>query len=350
MKKLMLAMIAAGIAVALIYSCSKETTPDTERFDTTIEEPDVSRLILNFTERLEARNEGLPFKSEESISIDSAIWYIDATLNYSYAKANHSFGRLHWDTVYLEMNVLDSYKAMYADVLDSYDASLNGLSDRYHSITEENKQFMMAMVEDMGPLPGSKRNLRIITVTGTGTLENSGDFDENEAYLWNRNATYNCDFEPSVGAPIKFEALLNSHYNPEPGNNCRWWFYGQTTVVKYDYKDPIYLLNNPLTNYLDYKIFAASQEIGNITDETKCLEYGQGGSDTHEMQFYYDYLKGLVDEWLASGNNTGNLRFAPSEIKSVTEIQPSLRIYHYPHINFRKRTLECTMPIEPPID
>jgi len=247
MKKLILSLVVAVMAAALIYSCSKETPQLTEKLDTTTEEPDVSRLVLNFTKRMKAHNEGLPFKSEESIRIDSAIWYIDATLNYSYAKANHAFGRLHWDTVYLEMNVLDSYKAMYADVFDSYDASLNGLSDRYHAITEENKQFMMAMVEDMGPLSGNKRSLRIITATGTGTLEHSGEFGEKEAYWWHRDADDNCNWVPAPGAPIIFESLLNNHYNPEPGNNCRWYHYGQTTVVKYDYEDSIYQLNDPLT-------------------------------------------------------------------------------------------------------
>jgi hypothetical protein len=122
MKKVLLSLIAAVLAAALIYSCSKETPMITERYDTATEEPDVSRLILNFIERMETRNDGLPFKSEERISIDSAIWYIDATLNFTYANGNHPFARLHWDTVFVEMEVLNSYEAMYQQVFESYDA------------------------------------------------------------------------------------------------------------------------------------------------------------------------------------------------------------------------------------
>jgi hypothetical protein len=335
--------LLAALAIALVFgACNKEDTNKQNLMATN--EPDPSSLVLGFKQKMEDHKNGIYLKSDEKIQIDSAIWYIDATLNYTYANGNHSFARLHWDTLFIEMDILNSYQAMYQHVFDGYYASLYGVSDKYHAISEENKQFMMAMVEDMGPLPGNKRNLRIITVTGTGTLNHSGDFTQDEAYLWNRNATTDCSYEPANGAPIIFEAMLSTHFNPPPSNpKCRWYFYGSTTTVTHSYED--HQLNATPVNYLDYKIYAASSAIGDgLTDEVKCLEWNQNNSGIHEMQFYYDHLKVFVNEWLGSSQNTGNKKLAPSFIDSWSHtFVPGYEtiIYHEPHLKFRKRGSYC---------
>jgi hypothetical protein len=306
-------------------------------------EPDPSSLVLGFKQKMEDHKNGIYLKSDEKIQIDSAIWYIDATLNFTYANGNHPFARLHWDTLFIEMDILNSYEAMYQQVFDGYGASLYGVSDKYHAISEENKQFMMAMVEDMGPLPGNKRNLRIITVTGSGTLQQSGDFDTSEAYRWHRNDSIDCAFAPAeTNAPLLFEAKLSAHFNPPPSNpDCHWYFYGSTTTITHYYED--HQLNTTAVNYLDYKIYAASSAIGDgLTDEVKCLEWNQNNSGIHEMQFYYDHLKIFVNEWLASSQNTENKKLAPSFIDSTSEPNMGeMTIYHVPYLKFRKRGLYC---------
>ena len=344
MKKVLLSLIAAALAAALIYSCSKETPMITERFDTATEEPYVSRLILNFIERMETRNDGLPFKSEERISIDSAVWYIDAALNLTYANGNHPFARLHWDTVFVEMEALNSYEAMYQQVFESYDASLNGLAERYHAITGENKQFIMALVEDLGALPGNKRNLRVITVTGTGTLEHSGKFEPWEAYRWHRNDSIDCDLEPAeTNAPLLFEALLKSHFDQAPAN-CRWVYYGPSFDSTYWYHAHPSGLPYP-PNYMDYKIFFASSAISSITAETKCMEFDQHGLGLHEMQYYYDNLKDFAINYHNSPQNTGNRRFAVAYIESDEPLGMNYILRHVPQITYKKRILECSAPI-----
>lgn len=346
MKKVILCMIAAAMVAAMFFACSKESSKLNEHVSA-IEEPDVSLLVQNFTQRMHEHKTGISLKSEESISIDSAIWYIDATLNFTYANGNHPFARLHWDTVFIQMDVLNSFEAMYQQVFESYDASLDGLAERYHAITGENKQFMMALVEDMGALPGNKRNLRIITVTGTGTLEHSGEFGELEAYRFEHFAEHDCFGNDTLGAPKIFEALLYQHFNSPPTNNCRWYFYGAKDSLVVNYWD--HPLNSTFMNYLDYKIFAASQAVAPIDDLTECLEYNYNNSGIHEMQFYYDHKKDFINAWVSSSQNTGNLKFAGSLIKSEDEYFEYLRyIWHVPTFYFRKRCLECSVPITLP--
>jgi len=66
------------------------------------------------------------------------------------------------------------------------------------------------------------------------------------------------------------------------------------------------------------------------------------------MQFYYDNLIELIDEWLESGQNTNNLKFAPSIINSWESTYNGRVIWHEPTINFRKRGIICTELELPP--
>ncbi len=243
------------------------------------------------------------------------------------------------------MSLVNGYEAAYEEVFDAYETFLTGLSHHfYEEIEGDNKQFMMARVDDMGSLPGNKQKLRIITVTGTGTLEQTEDFGNEEAYFYNRDAYYNCNWESAHGAPIIFEAMLSTHFNPPHSNpDCRWYFYGATTTVTHSYED--HQLNTTPINYLDYKIYAASSAIGDgLTNEVKCLEWNQNNSGIHEMQFYYDHLKVFVNEWLGSSQNTGNKKLASSIIDSKSRIvNPGYItiIYHEPNFEFRKRGGVC---------
>lgn len=336
-------LILSGWAIIQFTACQKDTGQNPVQH-----EEDPTQRIEQFYADMQNWKQGVPNKSGGRISLDSAIWYIDATLNYYYANSNGTSAKFHRDTVYVEMELVSDYEAMYQQVFSSYDESLSGLSEKYHAISGENKRFIMAIVNDAGPLPENKHKLQIVTVSGTGILQSSGDFGESESYFYNRDALYNCDWEIAPGAPIIFETMLSSHFNPPPSGSCHWFFYGSTTELVLEYED--FQLNDPIQNYLDYKIYAASSVIGDgLTDEVKCLEYNQNNSGIHEMQFYYDHLKVFVSDWLASPENTGNMKLAPSVIESrISEGSSGSIFYHRPNLKFRKRGLSCQLQLDIP--
>ncbi|HOI31737.1 MAG: hypothetical protein PHG67_12905 [Bacteroidales bacterium] len=298
---------------------------------------------------MQAWKQGVPYKSGEKISLDSAIWYIDATLNYYYANSNATSAKFHRDTVYVEMKLVNDYEAMCQQVFASYDESLSRLAEKYHAISSENKRFIMAMINDAGSLPDNKRKLQIVTVSGIGSLQNAGDFENDETFRYEDYAVWDCFGNLiNTNAPNTFEAALFQFYNPDPGSNCSWAFYGSTETLQINYLD--HQLNNPLVNYLDYKVFAASEAVAAFDDFTECLEYDYNSSGIHEMQFYFDYKKAFINEWLNSAQNTANKRFAMANIESVYENDVQT-IYHIPTFYFRKRMKVCGVAIEiPPID
>jgi hypothetical protein len=259
---------------------------------------------------------------------------------------------MHWDTAFFVLDLIDAQRANYDDVFMAYDESLNRLSTAYYRITGEEKQFMMAMVTDAGSLTGLKRNLRIITITGTGTLINGYPWSNDTAYLYNADAKTDCSGELDLfGAPVYYMAQLNVDYKSDPMQGCHYYFYGGIDSAVFNYADyPLGNLYPP--NYLDYKIFFADQEVAPFTDETDCLEYNQHNLGINEMNFYYEKLVELIDEWIESPMNVNDYKFSTSNIAGKFKLHNGkLRLFHEPTIYFRNRMIGCTaIQLPPPVE
>jgi len=350
-----------GVAALIITSavmfnaCSKQETSTPA---SSAEQPEITgadQLVLerieNFKTKMMDFKNNPDLKAGGEMSYDSAIWYIDATLNYEYANASHPYAEIHRDTAFFEMDLIDAQRANYDDVFTAYDESLNRLSTAYYQITGEEKQFMMALVTDAGPLPGLKRNLRIITITGTGTFTNGYPWSDTIGFKYNDDAQKDCsDIHDLFGAPVYYEAQLQVDYNTHPDQDCFYYFYGGIDSAVFNYWD--YPLGNLYPeNYLDYKIFFADQEVAPFTEDTDCLEYDQHDLGINEMNFYYDHLVQLIDDWLESPLNVNDYKFATSKIESVEDFNiqtGKLKIFHKPTIYFRNRGIACSVTQEPP--
>ncbi len=79
-----------AIATLTINSCTKQedeqqAVMQKEKPAATAEEKAIINNILSFKEKIEYINENPGFKSGEQVEVDSAVWYLDATLNLSHA-------------------------------------------------------------------------------------------------------------------------------------------------------------------------------------------------------------------------------------------------------------------------
>ncbi|MDY0076908.1 MAG: hypothetical protein RBR87_06490 [Bacteroidales bacterium] len=101
-------LILSGWTIIQFTACQKDTGQNPVQH-----EEDPTQRIEQFYADMQNWKQGVPNKSGERISLDSAIWYIDATLNYYYANNNSSSARFHWDTVYVEMELMNDFEAMY---------------------------------------------------------------------------------------------------------------------------------------------------------------------------------------------------------------------------------------------
>ena len=147
------------VLVLFIIGCVKDSQIGKSNNQTEI---NPENLIIDFANRLDSYKISPNLKSDEKMQVDSAIWYIDATLNYLYTNGNYPFARLHRDTLYTNLNMINGTEAAVNEVFNTYDDFLTGISYKYYSIEGDNKQFIMATVTDMGNISELKRKLRIV--------------------------------------------------------------------------------------------------------------------------------------------------------------------------------------------
>ena len=88
---------ALFMAVAIFYSCSKQEITDqpvTGNGEVTMSEGDLNifNKIVSFKDKITYIRENPSYKSGEFTTVDSAVWYLDATLNLS-----HAF--ISWETL-----------------------------------------------------------------------------------------------------------------------------------------------------------------------------------------------------------------------------------------------------------
>ncbi|MFA6949574.1 MAG: hypothetical protein WCQ70_02705 [Lentimicrobiaceae bacterium] len=340
--KSILLFLALILVAGVFNACKKDNLPVSNTGQVNSNDK-INQLLGNFTDKYATFKSGKWLKSSEKIDFDSVMWYIDGAINFNYASGLYSFEKIHKDTIYVEVPVDPDMKSLLTNVFESYDESLIRIGEKYYANTGEYKKFIMATVSDAGPLPYGKRKLRIATLTGTGLATQSGDFGNGESYRFNRDAEYNCNYQPVPGAPLVFEAKLLDHFNTVPPTGCRYYYVGTPTIVEYDYEDYRINPNVPLTNYLDYKIFAAHEYITTFNDDILCLEYDQWGMGIHEMQFYYDNLVDLANVWIdQQGNVPYPKSFAEAEITSLMYGQDNNKtICHLPKFFFKLKIQSC---------
>ncbi|MDD3527016.1 MAG: hypothetical protein PHX39_08705, partial [Bacteroidales bacterium] len=102
------ALLISGAAI--FYSCSKQESSEPLSVG---EQPEISstdQLVLNRIEGFKTKmmdfKNNPDFKAGGEMTYDSAIWYIDATLNYTYADASYPYAEMHWDTAFFVLDLI----------------------------------------------------------------------------------------------------------------------------------------------------------------------------------------------------------------------------------------------------
>lgn len=138
MKKINLMTMVGIIALALI-SCNKENEIITE-----LNEIDkTEQKILDFKDKITTKSNQ---KSEEIFEIDSVVWYIEATLNYTYCNPEVS-DILNIDSVFINVPVSEDGIVTFSNVVNAYNDVYNGMNNIYNQTSGDNKKIQIADIE-----------------------------------------------------------------------------------------------------------------------------------------------------------------------------------------------------------
>lgn len=165
--------VALGLCAAMLLGCAKESiTPGASS-------KHGPRLrIVQFIEAAQEHREGGSAKNGETFSTDSAVWYVEAALNYAYAQVGRGCLDLTLDSAGVSLpGGEDGIQA--AAVYEAY----NALAALIAPLTTEEQH--VALVDVLEPLPGAS-SLLVVSTIGSGYEKGApnSSYTAQQDFLW----------------------------------------------------------------------------------------------------------------------------------------------------------------------
>jgi hypothetical protein len=288
------AFVVAVVTLSIFNSCSKQEVGDKVVAGKQVILSDHDKMINNAIKSFRAKvnyiRENPGYKSGEVLEADSAVWYLEATINYSHAFPNDYYGQMKIDTSYITLTRNNEGKVDMNELALKYDQMKLGVSNAYYNSGFGEKGLVLVDLTEE-TFKSDEITVKIVAVTGEKNSSTppgfgiEGPFVEGDDW-WYGEDKGKCEFTYESDAADQLQIAMNN-YIPDPSGN--YTFTNLTTVIKKggdtDLRRPTD--PEPPNNDFDYYLFSASEEWGQVTDDILCLEYG-------EMNIYFNYLKYLL--------------------------------------------------------
>jgi hypothetical protein len=178
MKKYFLVLLLFFMSIILIFSCRKSFEPQPN--------PDQKINPANETEMkiqsfLNGMNNNL--KSGSTYTIEDAIWYAVATLNYSYAIYDSSFIYSSIETSSFSINLNPNNTVNQSDLQAAYGKMVDSLEAHYDGIQDSPKHVFLCEVRNVSNSVGTL-DLVMVSVIGCGFTQNQyGSFGQTDYWF-----------------------------------------------------------------------------------------------------------------------------------------------------------------------
>jgi hypothetical protein len=162
MKKYFQVLMLSIILIFLIFSCKKSIGPEIKP-DQMINSTNETELkIQSFLNRMSSQ-----LKDEKTYSIDSAIWYSTATLNYTYAIYDSALIHLSRDTSTFSMVLDKDDKVTESDLENAFEQMVDSLEDFFEDLPVNTKHVVYCLVYEMNVYP-ERLDVGMVSVIGWG--------------------------------------------------------------------------------------------------------------------------------------------------------------------------------------
>ncbi len=296
--------IIAAVIMVMVFACSKENTNDKPaiKHELTAYEVHITNTLKDFKQKMDFIRANPQLKSGESVPADSAVWLLEATINFSHAFPNEFYSEFEIDSLTLVVERNADGTVDMNELTSKYDEMKQAVADAYHNSGYEVKGLAVVDLTETMVTVG-EIIINVEAVTGNRGVDPGPGFGVDGPFVegddwWYGEDEGKCDLTvTSSDAAQKLWIAMND-YIPDPGGN---YFFinlfqierkgGNTNVRRTG--DP-----EPPNNVYDYYLYSASEAIGPVNDDMKCLEHT-------EMNFYFSFLKYLLFTKLPQGMPPG---------------------------------------------
>ena len=293
MKKIYFLAAFAAIVVTVFYACSKNESQLNQSSDNSrlsSRDIEVNRLINRMQDKMAYIRKNPAAKTDETVSADSALWYMEATINYEHGFPNKYYEEFQIDTTSVIVNKNSNGTVNLTELTQKYDEMKAGISTAYHSVAYADKGLAVVDLEKVSE-DGSKIVISVKSSTGKvnpvpDTLNTNAPED-----WWYGEEMGRCDIAGGLGdAADKLWNKLNIRIQSE-GNfyyidEVDVYFKGGDTLIK--------AINNNTEpdNHLDYYLYYLIKGTDiPYSEDMKCIPDA-------DMDTYYNYLEYLVYDYI----------------------------------------------------
>ncbi len=162
------------IASVVVISCQKDhatTDNNVEQNRQTFKDLQLEKRILAFRDQIDLIRDNPNLKSgNEPMSLDSAVWYIEAASNLTYGDAAFEREELVFDSSFIEVPVTGG-EILMADIQMAYDQVVDSLSAHNTAISASQKQLIVA---DIALKETDEDHAVLALTSGFGIIETDG--------------------------------------------------------------------------------------------------------------------------------------------------------------------------------
>jgi hypothetical protein len=161
-----ISILAAGLLL-MVYSCSKEEvqTAKSHENDLTPYEIQVHNAIKGFKSTMEMHRENPHYKSGQVVSPDSALWLLEATINFSHAFPNEFYTEHEIEDLTLVIPKTSDGMIDMAVLTQKYDEMKSDITTVYYGSSFTDKGLVLVDLEEDSQTE-TELILSVQTVTG----------------------------------------------------------------------------------------------------------------------------------------------------------------------------------------
>jgi len=290
----------------------------------------MTERVLDFKQRMEYYHDNPGLKDGGQLyTAPEAMLELETLLNYTFCHTgmNCPIVETGYSEVVMPLNELSKIadprlsQLYYEEIIDSIQAQMNRSS-------LENKKLLLVDLEQTGQAPNGDAIISIRALIGN---DQQVVLHNDEWWFGENYGRCNGTHAPEDAAS-QLAARIASALIPVPPTGCRWYFAGGIeSIYIFPTQDP---LGTTFDNYLDYKIFYATEEVAPIGYTEKCLSQ-------FEMSFY----EGHYINYALNYQTVTNKYFNRCTILGNPYSNP-YRIWHEYTIFVGNRFLECSVLID----
>nr|NQU89291.1 hypothetical protein [Bacteroidota bacterium] len=320
-------LLAVSAGIFTLHSCKKDQLDKINKAENQLSATDlkINRLILDFKQKVRYMKENPDFKSGETMSVDSAKWYLDAAFNFTYAFTTESFASFNTDT----FSIVISKTGDLVD-LDDVISAFYELKDNtliiYNATEGEEKELYVSNME----IVSNTLDKVVIKITATIGANNNtpppgfiqwGPFGDEDEWMYGEKLG-DCSAGGGMWWGVKDaateikDATNTYRYKYIQDEGLGWYAYytEPSAVITIDVKIGmgIYsdLLLNPndseIDNYRDYLLLYQKKDIPNGLLIETCIPW-------EDMNFYYHGTRKVIYEIIQENHDvfgvSANLTF-----------------------------------------